>query len=303
MHRFLPSIDALIPDFRNLDALDVGAQASLNMYDFEGAREIYRNFLSWMFRTFDADESAFRSDLIARLKLRPDSRVLITGCGIGDDVSAVCSQLDSRGEVFALDLAPEMVVATHECLREMECVNGPQISLCVADACHLPFPDGYFDASFHFGGINLFDDVKLAIAEMTRVTNEGGRIVFGDEGVAPWLTHTEYGRMVVANNHLWQAKAPIEFLPFSAINPRLTWVLGNCFYVIEFEKKHGGPFIDPDVPHVGRRGGSMRTRYFGQLEGVNADLKAKVMRAAAEEKISVTEWLERAIGNTLKPRN
>src|SRR3546814_8144504 len=55
----------------------------------------------------------------------------------------------------------------------------------VSDACHLPFEDRFFDAAFHFGGINLFDDVEGAIGEMNRVVKPGGRVVFGDEGIGP----------------------------------------------------------------------------------------------------------------------
>src|SRR3546814_5164791 len=73
----------------------------------------------------------------------------------------------------------------------------------VSDACHLPFEDRFFDAAFHFGGINLFEDVEGAIGEMNRVVKPGGRVVFGDEGIGPWLRDTEFGRIVVNNNPLW----------------------------------------------------------------------------------------------------
>ncbi len=272
----------------------------MQMYDFKGARDIYRNFLSWLFRTFNVDEHEFRSDLIRRLRLHPSARVLITGCGIGDDVIAVRDSVGPDASIFASDLAPEMVLATHESLIEMRGKTLSAVSLSVCDACHLPFEDGFFDAAFHFGGINLFDDIGLAIAEMARVTRDGGRVVFGDEGVAPWLATTEYGRMAIANNHLWSAKAPIDLLPHSAIDPSLGWVLGNCFYVIEFQKDSRGPFMDPDVRHVGRRGGSMRTRYFGQLEGVSPDLKQQILDDAASKNLSVTDWLEKAIEEALR---
>lgn len=297
--RFLPGIDDHIPDFRDSALLADGGKTSLEMYDFKGASEIYRNFLSWLYKTFDVEEGEFRADLIGRLKLVPGSRVLITGCGIGDDVVEVLGSLDSTASVFASDLAPEMVVATRAALIEMNRPASAAVSLSVCNACHLPFEDGFFDAAFHFGGINLFDDVRLAIEEMARVTRDGGRVVFGDEGIAPWLAKTEYGRMAVANNYLWAAEAPIDVLPQSAVEVSLSWVLGNCFYVIEFEKRSQGPFMNPDVPHVGRRGGSMRTRYFGQLEGVSVELRQKVLKEAASKNVSVTDWLESAIKHAL----
>lgn len=296
--RFLPGVTDRIPDFRDLAGLAAGGRASLEMYDFQNARQIYRNFLSWMFRTFATDEHQFRADLIGRLRLRPGSKVLVTGCGIGDDVIAMLASVGREGMIFASDLAPEMVVATREALGSAG-TPSCAVSLSVCDACHLPFADNFFDAAFHFGGINLFDDMRLAISEMARVTRNGGRVVFGDEGVAPWLAGTEYGRMVVANNHLWAARVPLEHLPFTAVNPSVSWILGNCFYLVEFDKDERGPQIDPDVPHVGRRGGSMRTRYFGQLEGVDPQLKKATVAAAAAAGLSVTEWLEDAVRSKL----
>jgi SAM-dependent methyltransferase len=301
-YQFLRAVDGDIPDFRAADNFSDGGLASLEMYDFDGARAVYRNFLSWMFRTFSVDEDAFRLDLVSRLNLKPNSRVLITGCGIGDDVFAVQKCLGPEGAIFASDLAPEMVMSTHDSIANQSGEGLCQISLSVANACSLPFNDEFFDAAFHFGGINLFDDVKGAIAEMARVTKNGGRIVFGDEGVAPWLRDTDYGRMVIANNYLWAHEAPLGLLPFSAINPSVSWVLGNCFYVIQFDKSAEGPHINPDIPHVGRRGGTMRTRHLGQLEGVDLKLKDEVVKSAAEQGISVTEWLEKAIGNTLNSK-
>lgn len=55
----------------------------------------------------------------------------------------------------------------------------------VGNASYLPFPDGFFDAAYHFGGLNLFTDKKRALAEMTRVVKRGGKVVAADEGLAP----------------------------------------------------------------------------------------------------------------------
>ncbi|OUL88685.1 class I SAM-dependent methyltransferase [Paraburkholderia hospita] len=47
------------------------------------------------------------------------------------------------------------------------------IYLSVSNASLLPFADGYFDGAYHFGGINLFSDMKSAISEMARVVKVG----------------------------------------------------------------------------------------------------------------------------------
>ena len=131
--------------------------------------------------------------------------------------------------------------------------------------------------------------------KMERVVKPGGRVVFGDEGVGPWLRNTEYGYIAINNISLWAATAPIDLLPRNSLDVHLSWVLGNCFYVIDFEVSDIGPFMNIDVPHKGRRGGSMRTRYFGQLEGVTEESKKFVLEDAERKKISLHDWLEQLI--------
>ena len=191
------------------------------------------------------------------------------------------------------DLSTEMAIAASNFVAPAHPMA--KIYFSVSDATRLPFADNFFDGAFHFGGINLFDDVKLAISEMDRVVRPGGRVVFGDEGVAPWLRDAEYGRIAITNNSLWKADAPIGLLPGNAADVTLSWALGNCFYVISFEVSEKQPYMNMDVPHKGSRGGTMRTRYFGQLEGVTEVSKRFVLEDATRLGISVHDWLERAI--------
>ena len=53
--------------------------------------------------------------------------------------------------------------------------------------------------------------------------------------------------------------------------------------------------MDIDVPHKGIRGGSMRKRYFGQLEGIDPELKKKVGLAALTAGTSTSTWVEQVI--------
>jgi hypothetical protein len=65
--------------------------------------------------------------------------------------------------------------------------------------------------------------------------------------------------------------------------------------VIAFRKGDGPPPLDLDLPHQGWRGGTMRSRYFGQLEGVTPEAKALARQAAAKSGVSVHEWLDRLV--------
>jgi ubiquinone/menaquinone biosynthesis C-methylase UbiE len=288
-----------IPNF--LAAYEKGdsAKQSLDMYDQKDSAEIYRNFLDWMFQTFNENETSFRAKLIKPLNLKRGNRILITGCGLGDDIQLIADAVGSDGEVYVNDLAAEMVLAaSYNVISDQQKTNNIYFSVC--DAKLLPFPDNFFDGAFHFGGINLFDDIKLSIWEMERVVKSGGHVVFGDESVGPWLRNIEYGRVAINNNSLWVATAPIDLLPRNSLDVHLSWVLGNCFYMIDFEVSDIGPFMNIDVPHKGRRGGSMRTRYFGQLEGVTEESKRFVLEDAKLKGISVYDWLEQVIRNEQK---
>lgn len=253
-----------IPDFVQSKELGETGKKSMDMYNQSASVRIYRNFLSWLFETFAKDETNFRSGLLKKTKVKPGDKVLITGCGLGDDIPPLLQIMGNQGEVYAQDLSAEMVMAASSFILPSH--SDSAINFSISNASRLPFADKFFDAAFHFGGINLFDDVQLAIHEMERVVKGGGRVVFGDEGVAPWLRNAEYGRIAINNNALWRSEAPINLLPAKAIDVELTWILGNCFYLISFEVSETGPYMNMDVSHKSPRGGTMRTRYLETLD-------------------------------------
>lgn len=224
-----------------------------SIYDEESAK--YRNFLEWLFLTFGEDEAKFRRQLVSHLHMPRGAKVLVTGCGHGDDVPPILEA--GAREVDCIDISENMIRVAKER------VSGSNVRFHIADASELRFADATFDCAFHFGGINVFSDIRSAIHEMARVVKDGGRVVFGDEGVAPWLRSLDYGKMAINNNALWASKEPLEHLPFSATDVALRWILGNCFYLISFTVRRAGPVMNPDVPHKSPRGGTMRTRYEG----------------------------------------
>lgn len=290
-----------IPVFIDEEMLSGGDKISQAMYKKDNAETAYENFLSWLFETFKQDEISFRNSLVEKLNLKEGDRVLVTGCGLGDDLKCILPKIGLTGELFAQDISDLMIAATARRFSREDKLqfNINNLYLSVSNASMLPYADSYFDAAFHFGGINLFSDIKSAIHEMARVVKAGGKVVIGDEGIAPWLKETEYGKMAICNNKLWALDPPLSLLPETVSNVHLTWVLGNCFYVIDFEVSDSGPLIDSDVPHKGTRGGSMRKRYFGQLEGIDPELKEKVGVAASTAGTSASAWVEQVILNAL----
>jgi len=265
---------------------------NVNEYTSENAAEIHDNSLRWLFKTFETDEPSFRRRLIAKLDLRKGMTILVTGAGAGNDLPYLVERMAGNGIIFAQDISKQMLLVGTERTYTKLHNSGVTFFFSVSDATNLPFADNIFDAAYHFGGLNLFSDIQKGIAEMNRVVKPGGKIVLGDEGVAPWLKQTEYGQMLIKNNPLCTYDAPLSLLPESAKAVKLSWELDYYFYVIEFTVSDSAPHINIDIPHVGKRGGSIRTRYFGQLEGIDPKLRDKIYAEAEKKGISRVEYLE-----------
>lgn len=268
----------------------------LSNYCNDRSVEFYLNFTNWLFETFAVDEKEFRETLIKKIFTNNIKRVLITGAGLGEDILPTLKVMGDEVEIYANDISKKMVGYAASSLKVIK----KNIKLSVCDACALPFPDNYFDVAFHFGGINYFTDVDMAIKEMTRVVRSEGRVGFGDESVGPWLRDIDYGKMAITNNRLWSALPPIDKLPFEAVQVHIEWLLGNCFYFISFTKDPNGPYMNIDIPHHGSRGGTIRTRYYGNLEGVSVNIKERFIKKAKEFDLSVSALLEKVLQDFLK---
>ena len=290
--------------FKYADGTSVPVFASesndVNEYTISNAAEIHDNALRWVFKTFSTSEEDLRENLLSRLQLKEGQKVLITGAGAGNDLPYLARKVGKSGTIFAQDYAGEMLLSAVKRSNELYGLADYNIEFSISDATNLPFDDDLFDAVFHFGGLNLFSDIAAGISEMDRVVKDGGRVVFGDEGLAPWLKNTDYGRMIVNNNPLLNFSVPLEHIPTTARSLNLSWDPSYCFYIIDYTAAKNPLPLDIDVPHVGTRGGSIRTRYFGQLEGVNPDLKKALYAAAKRKGIDRVSFLEELLRGGLE---
>ena len=88
-------------------------------------------------------------------------------------------KITDKGELVSLDLSLNML---RQCQKRNRDLN---IYLMHGNAQYLPFADNSFDALFHFGGVNLFNDPAKAIGEFIRVVRKDGLVSWGDEGISP----------------------------------------------------------------------------------------------------------------------
>jgi ubiquinone/menaquinone biosynthesis C-methylase UbiE len=261
------------------------------------ADQIYDAAVDWQFAALYEDENKVRERMVDMLDLKPHHRILEVGCGTGRDSFRLARRLDAGGALFLQDLSPRMV---HTCISKMANYDNTMHFKCslqysISTANYLPFSPDFFDAVFHFGGCNQFSDLKGAAAEFARVVKPGGVVLYGDESVAPWLRGSEFAGIVCTNNPLFSHHLPLDTVPECARDASVHWIMANCFYVISFRKGDGPPPLNLDLPHKGWRGGTMRSRYFGVLEGVTPEAKELARKAAASAGLSVHEWLDRLV--------
>jgi demethylmenaquinone methyltransferase/2-methoxy-6-polyprenyl-1,4-benzoquinol methylase len=123
-----------------------------------------------------------------------NATVLDLASGTGDFSKLVRErQPDSRP--IAVDITePMLQLARAQGLRDAVC----------GDATTLPFPDSTFDAVFIGYGLRNFSNLKMALAEIARVTRPGGLMVSLDFFLPPNRVFRElYLRYLYAQGAVW----------------------------------------------------------------------------------------------------
>jgi SAM-dependent methyltransferase len=134
---------------------------------------------------------AFTAFLAESLRPKPGMRILDVGCGSGTaEVNLArlrLSQLDMVGIDRSVARVSDALTAT----RYMNATVG----FAAADACHLPFPDASFDATFCVAVLQHIGEVSRALAECARVTKPGGKFlaVEPDNGARYWFSSLPSG--------------------------------------------------------------------------------------------------------------
>ncbi len=286
--RAYPIRDGVV-DFLSEAELVAAEESARQLYDERA--DVYDQYLPMTFQTFNEDENEVRERMVDELRLTPGARVLEVGAGTGRDSAHIVSRLGPDGKLYCQDLCAPMLEHARERLRGSEA----PVEYAVAGASGLPFDDDVFDAVFQFGGVGEFPDISQFFRKAARVTRPGGRIVVGDESMPPWLRDTEFAGILTMTNPQYEAELPLQHLPVEARNVHLRWIIGGVFYLIDFDIGEGEPDGNFDFPIPGARGGTLRTRYHGRLEGVTPETKQRAQEARAKLGISMHDWLDRVV--------
>lgn len=278
-----------IPDLTFPPVLESAQREALTYYN--GAASVYDDVAHLSFTIQQTDETTARRGFVDLLELSPGHRVLEIACGTGRDSENIVARLDETGAFFVQDLSRAMLERCRQRLGDPR----TSVEYSVGNACHLPFPSGYFDAVFSFGGLGVFGDIKGALREIVRVAKIGAKVVVGDESMPPWLYESEYGRILLNNNPLFRASVPLGDIPVQARGVTLRWVVGGVYYLLDFRVGEGEPKADFDLEIPGKRGGTLRTRFYGRLEGVKPETHELAVKARDKSGKSMHEWLDSVV--------
>jgi ubiquinone/menaquinone biosynthesis C-methylase UbiE len=123
-------------------------------------------------------EKNLRRMEIRLAQLKPGDKVLEIGCGTGTLSLAAKTQVGSSGEVFGIDIAPEMIaVASRKATRK-----GANVTFQVGSIASIPFPDNQFDTVIcSFMIFHMPEDIRLqGFKEIYRVLKPIGQLFILD---------------------------------------------------------------------------------------------------------------------------
>ena len=279
-----------IPDFVPKSQL-VGKAVAAREY-YSKTAQLYDEYLPVAFELFNADEFEIRNKLTDLLSLEKGQRILDLTAGTGKDSSLIASKLQ-QGEIWLTDITPEMLEIAVSTLAEADVdIN---MEFAAASACSLPFKDNYFDAVFSFTGLGSFPDVEKGLQEMARVVRTGGKVVFCEKSVPPWLRGTEFGNILIEANPMFLDEMPLKHLPRESRDVEIRWIMDNTFYIISYTVGDSEPQGNFNIELPGPRGGTFLTRYYGKLEGVTPETKKLAQKAQEESGKSMHKWLDEVI--------
>ena len=288
------TIERGIPDFVYPPVLDEADAFAQRTYD--RVADVYDEYLPLTFRTFSAEETIVRRHMVERLRINPGQRILEVGAGTGRTSRFIAERLQGNGHIYVHDISRGILEKAVENLAS----ERVERSFVMSNAVYLPFPKDTFDSVFHFGGLNMFSDIARSLREMVRVVKPGGRIVVGDESVPPWLRNTEFGKILMNSSSHYACPLPLDDMPVEARDVVIEYIMGGVFYLISFTVGEGEPVADFDFEIPGDRGGTHRTRMYGQLEGVTSEAKELAHRARERRGISLSRWLDEVVRDAAK---
>jgi ubiquinone/menaquinone biosynthesis C-methylase UbiE len=201
----------------------------------------YNRFYNFAAPLYDLNERIFgklltgvdmlkgRKEIVSFLGIKPGMSLLEVSPGPGVFQEYLRTEIGESSEFVALDLSIEML---RQCQKQNRKLN---IQLIHGNAQYLPFADNSFDALFHFGGINLFNDPEKAINEFIRVVKKDGIVSWGDEGFSPDFKHDLRRKILLRINPGFAKPHPV--IPDSVYDAVENEVYSGLGYLVVARKR------------------------------------------------------------------
>jgi ubiquinone/menaquinone biosynthesis C-methylase UbiE len=121
----------------------------------------------------DARAAELEAKVVRFAELRGEERALDAACGAGALAFALAPHVR---EVVGVDIVPELLEQGRQRAGEAE-----NVEFVEGDATKLPFARGSFDLAGTLRSLHHIERPELVLAELTRVTRLGGRILVVDQ--------------------------------------------------------------------------------------------------------------------------
>lgn len=187
------------------------------------------DFAFWFYAFFSPKIVSMRKSLLQDMVVKPGMHVLETSIGTGLNIPFFTKE----AHYYGIDISMGMLKICQRKLNKL----GYGVQLAQANAEELPYQDNCFDVVFHVGGINFFNDIPKAIAEMIRVAKPGAQILISDET----QEHVDkaYKRIPFVRRFFTDAQqvvVPLEYIPSHMRDVKLSYSDDKRMYVISFFK-------------------------------------------------------------------
>lgn len=176
------------------------------------------------------DPAVERRRLVDRLEIEPDHRVLEVAVGTGANGRFVDERLGPGGSFVGADVSRAALRWSRRRLRPLAFRSCP----VEAAAARLPLQADSFDAVYHFGGINAFENRARAITEMVRVARPGATVVVSDKSLPPDRPRSLRQRILLRLKPELARPPPVDLVPVPREAVDLSWFWGGAAYLLSF---------------------------------------------------------------------
>lgn len=115
----------------------------------------------------------WRRKAISKLNIKPNSLVLDIACGTGDLAFTTYKLKDSN--VIAVDIATNMLYLGKD--KSIKNKSAERVKFLAGDGENIPFRNNSFNAVTIAFGVRNMGDIKMNLAEMSRILKPGGELI------------------------------------------------------------------------------------------------------------------------------